>query len=318
MPLTTDKVLVTQADEVKNLLKGAFNTPPGYRPAHAKGTLLTGTWQPTTPPSPLTKAWHIQTKTTVQARFSHSTGIPTIPSNAPNSVPKGLAIRFNYPLTPTGHRKHTDIVAHSTPFFPTRTGAEFGAFLRALGASQGEGVGHPTPIEEFLGEHPSTLSFVQALKPLPTSFGTEKYYGLNAFKFIAENGDETFVRYEFVPVAGLSHLTDEEAKGKGDDYLAEEIRERVSQGPVGIKLVVQVAEEGDVVNDVTVHWPAERLKVELGTIWLDTVDEDGLETQKKTIFDPIPRVEGIEPSDDPLLEFRAALYLISGRERRAA
>jgi catalase len=27
-------------------------------------------------------------------------------------------------------------------------------------------------------------------------------------------------------------------------------------------------------------------------------------------------VDGIEPSDDPLLELRAAVYLISGRRRR--
>jgi hypothetical protein len=32
MPLPTDEVLVAKADEVKNLLKGAFGTPPGYRP----------------------------------------------------------------------------------------------------------------------------------------------------------------------------------------------------------------------------------------------------------------------------------------------
>ena len=36
------------------------------------------------------------------------------------------------------------------------------------------------------------------------------------------------------------------------------------------------------------------------------------------IFDPIPRVDGIEPSDDPLLELRAAIYLLSGRRRRQA
>ena len=40
--------------------------------------------------------------------------------------------------------------------------------------------------------------------------------------------------------------------------------------------------------------------------------------QKKIIFDPIPRVDGIEPSDDPLLELRAAIYLLSGRRRRQA
>jgi catalase len=40
--------------------------------------------------------------------------------------------------------------------------------------------------------------------------------------------------------------------------------------------------------------------------------------QQHIIFDPIPRVDGIEPSGDPLLELRAAIYLLSGRERRAA
>jgi hypothetical protein len=32
MPMPTDELLVAKADEVKNLLKGAFGTPPGYRP----------------------------------------------------------------------------------------------------------------------------------------------------------------------------------------------------------------------------------------------------------------------------------------------
>jgi hypothetical protein len=37
--------------------------------------------------------------------------------------------------------------------------------------------------------------------------------------------------------------------------------------------------------------------------------------QKRIIFDPIPRVDGIEPSEDPLLELRAAIYLLSGRRQ---
>jgi len=40
--------------------------------------------------------------------------------------------------------------------------------------------------------------------------------------------------------------------------------------------------------------------------------------QQRTIFDPVPRVDGIEPSNDPLLELRAVVCLISGRRRRAA
>jgi hypothetical protein len=40
--------------------------------------------------------------------------------------------------------------------------------------------------------------------------------------------------------------------------------------------------------------------------------------QQRVIFDPIPRVDGIEASADPLFEPRANIYLMSGRRRRAA
>jgi catalase len=56
----------------------------------------------------------------------------------------------------------------------------------------------------------------------------------------------------------------------------------------------------------------------LGTVTLDAMVSDDAAGQKTIIFDPIPRLEGIAPSDDPLLELRAAIYLISGRRRRAA
>ena len=71
-------------------------------------------------------------------------------------------------------------------------------------------------------------------------------------------------------------------------------------------------------NDATVHWPVERKVVELGTIALTSIATNQVHEQKHIIFDPIPRLDGIEPSDDPLLELRAAVYLISGRRRRAA
>jgi catalase len=55
-----------------------------------------------------------------------------------------------------------------------------------------------------------------------------------------------------------------------------------------------------------------------GKITLTEVIAEQEAEQRKIIFDPIPRLEGIEPSDDPLLELRAAVYLLSGKRRRAA
>ena len=73
-------------------------------------------------------------------------------------------------------------------------------------------------------------------------------------------------------------------------------------------------------NNATVIWPEEREIVELGTLKIEKIlnGEESKVQQKHIIFDPIPRVEGVEPSDDPLLEVRANVYLKSGQQRRAA
>jgi catalase len=92
----------------------------------------------------------------------------------------------------------------------------------------------------------------------------------------------------------------------------------VKQSPIRFKIAVQVAAPGDVTDDATIHWPEDRELIEFGTIELTNVLPDSLARQKHIIFDPIPRIDGIEPSADPLLELRAAIYLLSGRERRSA
>jgi catalase len=58
--------------------------------------------------------------------------------------------------------------------------------------------------------------------------------------------------------------------------------------------------------------------LELGRLAFTELVPDNAHEQKQMIFDPIPRVDGIDASDDPLLELRAAVYLLSGRRRRAA
>jgi catalase len=137
-------------------------------------------------------------------------------------------------------------------------------------------------------------------------------------KFINKDGVSRYGRYTISPEAGESYLDPAAVAGKGPNYLFDDLTERLEKEPIGFKVMVQLAEDGDVVNDATIQWPAGRKVVELGTISLTERVADETQEQKKIIFDPIPRVDGIEPSDDPLLELRAAVYLISGRRRRAA
>ena len=313
MPLPSDEKLIALSQDLLGQFDTIFGLHPGFRPAHARGAMLTGTFTPSLDAASLTRAPHITRESTpVTARFSNATGLPLIPDNNPNANPRGLAIRFHL-----AEHVHTDIIGHSTDGFPTRTGQEFLGFLRAAASSDSSKPG-PSPIEAFLGSHPKALAFAQAPKPSPSSFARESYFGVTALRFINKDGVRRYGRYRITPDAGTEHLDEAAAKNKGPNYLFDELKERIASGPVGFQILVQVANDDDIVDDATIHWPEERPLVNLGKIVLTKpVSDDGRE-QKKIIFDPIPRVDGIEASDDPLLELRAAIYLLSGRRRRQA
>ncbi|CAK7239501.1 MAG: hypothetical protein STHCBS139747_000932 [Sporothrix thermara] len=336
MPLPLDTATVDLAKNVLGSLKDLAGGPhPGIRPAHAKGLLVTGRFVPTPAAAALSRAPHLTSPdgTPVIVRFSSSTGHPSLPDTDPNGNPRGIALRFVLAETP--RRKHTDIVAHSVPFFPAATPAETAAFFRAV---KNAGTDLDT-LNAHISAHPAAQAFLAAPKPTPVSFAHEAFYAVNAFKFINAEGKETYVRYRIVPVAGLATLDEEAAKAKPAEFLYDGVRQQLAgsagkASPIQYRLVVQVARDGDVTDDNTVHWPEEgpdaRELVDLGLVTLDALFEDKNEDkgesstksdadeQKYLIFDPIPRVDGIEASADPLLEMRAAVYLISGKERRAA
>ena len=183
MPFPSDETLVQVRSDLIAQFDAIFRLHPGFRPAHAKGTVLTGSFAPSSEAASLTRTPHTTRESTpVTARFSNSTGVPGIPDENPNARPRGLAVRFH-----VGEQVRPDIISHSAEGLPTRTGQES---LESLRAS--------------------------------------------------------------------------------------------------------------------------------GSLVLSSKVPDGQDQQQRIIFEPIPRVDGIEASDDPLLELRAAVYLLSGRRRRQA
>ena len=314
MPLTTDeRLLALSRDILKGFEKVDGGVHPGFRPAHAKGILLAGIFTPSSEASSLTTAPHINRHSTpVTVRFSDFAGIPTVPDNDQGASPRGCAIRFHL-----DEHVHTDIVAHSVDTFPTRTAEEFLNFINALIATDPAGP-HPNAIEQFLGAHPAALAFVQAPKPIPTSFGKESFFAVSAFRFTNAHDVSRYGRYRLLPVAGNEYLSKAEASMQTPNFLFDEIKERVAKEPVKFRIVVQLAQDGDTVDDATVRWPEARPQFTFGEISLTEITPDNAREQQQVIFDPIPRVDGIEASADPLFEPRANVYLMSGRRRRSA
>ena len=64
--------------------------------------------------------------------------------------------------------------------------------------------------------------------------------------------------------------------------------------------------------------PGSRAEIPFGTITLTARVDDQVPERRRIIFDPVPRVTGLESSGDPLTDVRSDIYLLSGRRRRAA
>jgi len=315
VPLTTNEKLLALSRETLAVFdKANGGVHPGFRPAHAKGILLKGTFTPSAEAGSFTRAPHVHRNSIpVTVRFSDFAGIPTVADNDPQGGgPRGFAVRFHL-----AEHVHTDIVGHSVDNFPARTVEGLLDFLNALIATDPAGP-HPNAIEQFLGAHPAATTFVQNPKPIPTSFARESFFAVSAFKFTNAGGITRFGRYRVLPVAGTEYLSQAETATRGRDFLFDEIKERVAKEPVRFRIAVQLAADGDTTDDATVRWPEDRPLVTFGKLSLNEIAPNNADEQQHTIFDPIPRVDGIEVSADPLFEPRANIYLMSGRRRRAA
>ena len=315
MPLTTDeKLMALSRDVIAAFDKLDGGVHAGFRPAHAKGVLLTGIFTPAPEGAALTRAPHLhQASTPVAVRFSNFAGVPNVADNdLQGGGPRGFAVRFHL-----AEHSHTDIIGHSVDNFPVRTAEGLLEFFDALLATDPAGP-HPNAIEQFLTAHPTALKFVQTPKPFPTSFAHESFFAVSAFKFIDAGGASRYGRYRILPLAGNDYLSDAAAATQGHDYLFDEIATRVAKEPIGYRIVVQLAAEGDVTDDATNRWPEDRPLVPFGELSLTARAPDNAKAQQHIIFDPVPRVDGIEASADPLFEPRANIYLMTGRRRRAA
>jgi catalase len=288
------------SEQAIDVVNSVFGRHAGFRALHAKGTLCKGTFTATPEAAALTRAAHMQGgEIPVTVRFSNGGGNPEHPDYRPD--PRGLAVKF---YLPDGSR--TDIVAVTTPRFLTKTPEGFVEFVLAQKS--------PWKLPAFFVRHPEALKVLPVAAPSlrpPASYAVVAYHGIHAFKWIAADGAETYVRYRWRPLQSGGQ------RRRDRDYLQTELRERLQRGPVRFTLEVQVAGPGDPLDDPSAAWPGSRRRVDVGTL-----EVTGLETGRETdgdvlVFDPTRVTDGIELSEDPVLRFRSGAYSASVARRTA-
>ena len=297
------------AEQVVDAINDISGRHEGHRAAHAKGTLLAGTFMPSD--AGLTTAAHMQSEPVrVTARVSNGGGDPAIPDYAKEG--RGLAVKF---YLPDGSK--TDIVSLSLPCFFARTPEDFLAFTRARRPDPETGKPDFEKVGAWLQDHPEAGPAIQAAVTTgpPESYATVAYNSIHSFRWTAPDGTERWVRYRFEPDEGERVLSDEEAKGRGRDYLQEEV---MARDLTAFTLLVTIAADGDDVHDPTVPWPAERERVEVGRLELTGPETERERGGDVLVFDPTRVTDGIELSDDQILRFRPRAYSASVTRRSGA
>jgi catalase len=305
--MAQDADVPTQLVEVMNKL---FGVHPGFRANHAKGVVVEGSFTATPEAAAFSKAAIFSgAKIPITVRFSDSTGVPTIPDVSADAAPHGISIKFHLP-----DGGDTDIVTNALHFFPVATGEDFLALLTAVSQSPKDAP-HPTPLEQFVSTHPS-VPLAGATAHTPDSFAHDEYFGINAFVFVNKDGARQAVRYQFAPEQTV-YLDPAQAAAKAPDFLIDELPGRLKDGPVTFHFKAQLAAPGDQTKDGSKPWPDDRRIVDLGVLTLDKAVPDSLDAQKKLLFLPTSLIDGIEESDDPLIDTRGAAYAVSFGRRSA-
>jgi catalase len=282
-----------------------FGRHPGFHRNHAKGVVVEGYFDSNGNGRELSRAAVFRPgRTPVVGRFSLSGGYPAVVDSP--TIARGLGLAFGFP---GGQQWRTDML--NLHVFLDNSPQGFYDRLLASKVVAATGEPDPAAMPRFLAKHPETaraMAINEAHPPTP-GFADSTYRSLAAFYFVNESGTRTPVRWSVTPLQrALPPST-------GMSGLFTPLIRQMRSGPLRWRLMLTVGAPSDPTHDATLPWPADRRAVDAGLLTLTSIDTDRPGNARDISFDPLVLPEGIEPSEDPLLSARSAVYAASYRRR---
>lgn len=280
-----------------------------HRPSGAKGQCYTGMFEPSAEARGLSKAVIFTKASPVVARFSVGGGNPKV-ADAARGPNRGFSFRID-----PGGAGQTEFVMVNAPINFSKSPKQMLEFLEVRRPQADGKPADPEKIKAWTDANPETTAQGRFLagRPIPGSWVGVDYWGIHAYTLTNAAGANQIIKFRMVPTGGNVNLTDDEAKAKPADYLADDLADRIKTGkPTGFDMMAIMGRAGDHTNDVTRQWADEdtRQAVKLGTLRITAVEKN--ETCDTAIFAPTILADGISgPKDDPMFEIRTPAYAIS-------
>jgi catalase len=286
--------------------RSVFGAHPGFRKNHAKGVVVTGHFDSNGNGSELSRAVIFrQGQTPVTGRFSLAGGNPNGADAAATARGLGLAFAF-----PDGTQWRSALL--NLPVFPDNSAQGF--YDRLLAGKVVPATGQPDPaaMAAFLAAHPESAAAMALIKKHPPSpgFADSAFSSLMTFFFVNDHGVRTPVRWSFVPQQQALA-----PRSGGSNTLFDALIRQMRSGPLQWRLILTVGTPGDPTTDATLPWPSDRRTVDAGVLTLTGIETEAAGNARDINFDPRVLPDGIEGSDDPLLNARSTIYAASYRAR---
>lgn len=310
-PLAQAQASEVTAPEVVAAIEGVYGVTPGERRNHTKGTCAVGEFVGSRELGAYSRAALFSDKPVpVVARFSLAGGNPKAPDTAKS--PRGMALELRLP---DGKLQHITML--NTPMFGAASPQTFLDLMLAQKPDPTTGKPDPEKIKAFKATHPDSLAQAQYLATHnpPPSYANSAFWGIHTFKLINSKNETTLVRWRFAPQDGEKHLTDDELKSAGANFLEPRLIARTQQGPVRWDMLVTIGEAGDPEDNPTLLWPEGRKEIKAGTLTITAaMPQKGAECERIN-FDPLVMADGIAATNDPILQFRSPAYAVSFAKR---
>jgi catalase len=291
-------------DRMMAAFREANGTHVGFRRNHAKGVCVTGWFESNGQAAAISKAAVFNPgRVPVVGRFALAGGMPFQP-DGPNTV-RSMALRF---LPPGGEEWRTGM--NNIPVFPVNSAHGFYEQLLAFSPDPATGKPDPAKIRAFQAAHPEAARALALIKKrqVTSGFANSTFNGLNAFRFVDAAGASTPVRWSVVPAQPVLTAAAEQPEAGDENYLFDDLIGQIAQHPRQWRLIVTIGQAGDPTNDATQPWPEGRQQVDAGTVTIDRASSEDGGACTAINYDPLVLPAGIEPSDDPLLSARSAVY----------
>ncbi|WP_343673535.1 catalase family peroxidase [Chitinophaga sp.] len=295
--------------EIVTKIRQILGNFPGYRALHADGRFYEGTFRANENAKKYSRAIHLQgDEIPVTVRFSKGGGDPF----AHFSATVGMATRFYLP-----DGRVTNLVMLSQQLFVANTVEQFLELLEAGSPVTPGGPVNKAGLEQFLAANPNSMQVfkMRAASPAPVSFAHTVFNSVHAFLFTNAKDEVTPVRCHWQPVAGVQGQPVENLSQEQTDILFQELDTRLTQTAVAFDLVLELAAPEDPLNDATALWPADREHVTIGRLTLTAPIDEAVLKDKVMNHDPTALTDGIEPTDDPILQIRRGVYEVSAAQR---